>query len=724
MDDDYATSENEADELMEEVEDIEADNDAEDDNENDDDEQDDEEEAEGDAEAEPEPEAENEAYDNSQSAPDGAGTTRDGGDDHHHQHPGTRRASAASGSVSGGMKYRPVIRPEYTTAAFYDIVPTMAAPQATSINAIAITPDQRYWMTGGSDGYVRKYDGIGTINGKQQLTVAQRHPFVDSVVKAGILMGYWGNEEPLPPGARAEEAVLSPVYSLAVHSEALWLLSGLESGGINLYSVRHDEGKRIVCLREGGHTNAVSVLQLAPDEKSVLSGSWDKTCLDWDLNNGQIVRRFDGSTSQISAIELRPTGAAPIPAEASEVMVQSDTFQSNNDKPPIGNFYSTAPGGGMMGASATAQPDGAGNTGSPEHESLFGSPAGSLFGDNETIGGGGGAFGDDDDNEFSRAMDMEMNNHSNGMGQSTDFSLDDVDMSNAPPLDVTSTDPSQQDTNPIDANTAPPPAQNGITMNPADANTVSETSSHTLQGSNNTNNLDESITMSLDFSTTTDPPPNNPPSSTQQTADTSLPDAPSQPQPPTISFATSTAQDPSTSNPSTFLSASIDGTLRIWDKRVPEPVARINNRRGVPPWCMGACWSLSGNEIYTGRRNGTVEEFSIHKASSSWQPERVLKLPNGSGAVSAVRPMPNGRHIICASHDILRLYDLQYDTDLKAQKHSKVPFTIVPGPPRAGVISCLYIDPTSRIMISAAGTRGWDGTNTEVLVGYEIHANN
>ncbi|KAK4174161.1 WD40-repeat-containing domain protein [Triangularia setosa] len=719
MDDDYASSENEADELMEEAEDIEPDNDAEDDNENDDDEQDEEEEPEGDAEAEPEPEpeAENEPYNNSQSGPDGQ--TRD---------QGTRRASAASGSGLAGAKYRPMIRPEYTTAAFYDIVPTMAAPQATSINAIAITPDQRYWMTGGSDGYVRKYDGIGTINGKQQLTVAQRHPFVDSVVKSGILMGYWGNEEPMPPGARAEEAVLSPVYSLAVHSEALWLLSGLESGGINLYSVRHDEGKRIVCLREGGHANAVSVLQLAADEKSVLSGSWDKTCLDWDLNNGQVVRRFDGSGGQISAIELRPTGAAPIPAEASEVMIQSDTFQSNNDKPPIGNFYSTAPGGGVMGANAIAQPDGADNPGSPEHESLFGSPAGSLFGDNDTIGGGGGAFGDDDDNEFSRAMDMEMNNRSNnGMGQAADFSIDDVNMSNAPPLDAT-TDSIQKgiDTGPIDVNTAsetaPPPTQKGTTTtNPPDVNTISEASSHTLQG----NNLDESITMSLDFSTTDAPP--LPPT---QNTDTSLPDAPDSsaqqppPQSPTILFTTSTAQDPSTSSPSTFLSASIDGTLRIWDKRVPDPVARINNRRGVPPWCMGACWSLSGNEIYCGRRNGTVEEFSIHKASPSWQPERVLKLPNGSGAVSAVRPMPNGRHIICASHDILRLYDLQHDTDLKAQKHSKVPFTIVPGPPRAGVISCLYIDPTSRVMISAAGTRGWDGTSTEVLVGYEIHANN
>ncbi len=49
-----------------------------------------------------------------------------------------------------------------------------------------------------------------------------------------------------------------------------------------------------------------------------------------------------------------------------------------------------------------------------------------------------------------------------------------------------------------------------------------------------------------------------------------------------------------------------------------------------------------------------------------------------------------------------------------------MPFLIIPGPPRAGVISHLYIDPTSRFMISTAGTRGWEGSSTEVLIGYEI----
>ncbi|KAK4125372.1 SPT8-like protein [Parathielavia appendiculata] len=703
MDDEYGSSENEQDELMEEAEDLEAENDAEEENEEEEDDQDEQDEPEPEQEQEIEPEAEPESFDASQApAPEGQPTGQDV----------TARASAAPTTPVTVSKWRPILRQEYIDAPLYDIVPTMAAPQATSINALAVTPDLRYWMTGGSDGYIRKHDGMGTINGKQQLTVAQRHPFVDSVVKAGILMSYWENEEPAPPGARAEDRILSPVYSLAIHSGALWLLSGLESGGINLQSVRHDEGKRIHCLRDGGHTNAVSVLQLAPDEKSVLSGSWDKTVLDWDLNTGNVIRRFEGSGGQISAIELRPASGTPIPAEASEVEVRSETFFAES-KPRVNSFFANGAADGVGGTDQAAGND-TGTAvvaaGSPEHESLFGSPAGSLFGDNDTMGGGGGAFGDDDD-EFSRAMDMGLHDEANhGLDHSGGFTMGDADMSNPLPLDMGAPSTTEE---------AQPP-QNGAAVTMAD--------SHGHVSHSDTMTGDTAHDMSMDFSqapTSTEPAMEQPPPSApaQETQPPDVPppahanDGPTSPSMVFASAAPPPHTDPTQSSSSTFLSAAVDGTIRIWDRRVPDPVARINNRRGVPPWCMGACWSPDGNWIYAGRRNGTVEEYSIHKATSGWHPERALKFPAGSGAVSCVRPMPNGRHLVCASHDILRLYDLR---DTSAFKHSKVPFIIIPGPPRAGVISHLYIDPTSRIMISTAGTRGWDGTSTEVLIGYEI----
>ncbi len=95
-----------------------------------------------------------------------------------------------------GVPAFPEVRPEALTAASYDIVPTIAAPHSTSINAITATPDLRWVFSGGSDGYIRKFNWPDTANGKLMLTVAQRHPFVDSVTKAGMLASYWENEDP------------------------------------------------------------------------------------------------------------------------------------------------------------------------------------------------------------------------------------------------------------------------------------------------------------------------------------------------------------------------------------------------------------------------------------------------------------------------------------------------------------------------------------------------
>ncbi len=616
------------------------------------------------------------------------------------------RTSATPGP-SGTPRWEPTIRPEYLNAKTYDIVPTMAAPMATSINAMAITPDLRYWITGGSDGYIRKYDGPGTINGKQLLTVAQRHPFVDSVVKAAVLMSYWENAEPQAPGARAEDVVLSPVYSLAVHSQALWLLSGLESGGINLQSVRHDEGKRITCLQK--HTNAVSVLTLAADEKSVLSGSWDKNVFDWDLNTGVVSRQFDGTTGQVSAIEIRPMGGVPVPPEAAEEDIPSDTFFAKTEDGGTGTnfnfgqdvFGAESKGGtngaGMNGGSGQMPngTDGIGDTqGSPAHDSLFGgSPtAGSdLFGDNDGMGG----FGGDDDNEFSRAMMQE------SAQEGGNANMGSFDMS-ASTFDA------------VDGQPAPAqhPSQDSGHLN----STLFDNDAH--------NSSDAPALPPLpDFSLPSDGDgvfATQPSDLSQPVGESShlpAPDSPSA----VFSAVPPAHHDVSQTSESTFMSASMDGTMRIWDRRMPNPAARIGNRPGVPPWCMGACWSPDGNWVYAGRRNGTVEEFSVHRAGggwAGWQPERIFKFPGGSGPVSCVRPMVNGRHLVCASHDILRLYDLHTEP---SSKHSPPPFLIIPGPPRAGVISGLYVDASSRFMLSAAGNRGWEGSNTEVLIGYEIN---
>ncbi|KAL1310532.1 hypothetical protein AAFC00_000815 [Neodothiora populina] len=558
--------------------------------------------------------------------------------------------------------------PSYAlNASTYDIVPTMAAPQNTSINALAATPDMRWVFSGGTDGYIRMYNWVETANGKVPLTVAQKHNFVDSVMKGGSLTTYWENEEPsvrTPPAQSADEAKdkeLSPVYSLATNHQALWLLSGLESGGINVQTCRHQAGTRIATLRE--HTSAVSVLNLAQDELSFLSGSWDKIIHDWDLNTGKVKRSYRGSGSQISAIERRPESSIPVPAISEEQAISS-TFSSNNaDKPSLNSGAPTTNGIVAKQESKNTENGTDDAAGSPDG-SLFGDDGGSLFGDNDDSGNGASRSNNfDDDDEFSKAI-------ANGLQQNEDDANNgDVEMADA----TMSGGPVQSPA---------PTAEGNDTSAPSDADAEKDASATTNGDGSHGNPHSEDV------------------DALAMTQTTSADDTPAQ------------------TSESTFLDAAIDGTLRIWDRRMSSPIARIMPPRGTPPWCMAACWSPDGNYIYAGRRNQTVEEYSIHKGFQMAAPERTLRFPAESKAVSAVKMMPNGRHMVCASNDILRLYDLRHSETSKSA--STTPFLIIPGH-RTGVVSALHIDPSARFMISIAGNRGWEGGSTETLLGYEIH---
>lgn len=548
---------------------------------------------------------------------------------------GTQQSSAAQGDASRGAAAPSNIRPEFLEALTYDIVPTIAAPQSTSINAVCATSDMRWVFTGGSDGYIRKFNWVDSVNNKLALTVAQRHPFVDSVVKAGVLMTYWENMDARPVANQA----LSPVYSLACQSQALWLLSGTSSGAIRLQSIRHDEGREISLLRK--HTSAVSVLSLSSDERSLLSGSWDKTVLDWDLETGQVRTTFGASASQISAIESRPLSSLPVPADLGEVAPVNGTFGSNDAQPTTNGIKvespSRAPSQGVV-----ATPD-----------SLFGDGGDDdLFGDGAVNMTNGGdltdVFGGEDD-ELSRAM------------------------ASAPhPEELV--DQVMQDSTEKPAATEQEGQENNDSQNITnEVNGIASTAEQLL-----TNGLAHADDLEKE----------------------------------TVNDEGNRDEEPPPTSDSTFLATSIDGAIRVWDRRQADPVARILPRN-TPPWCLSACWSPDGNFIYAGRRNNTVEEYDLRKGLKG--PERVFRFPNGSGAVTSVKAMPNGRHLICASYDILRLYDLK---DSQAAR-STVPFLIVPGH-RTGVVSHLYLDPACRFMLSTGGNRGWEGASTEVLLGYEI----
>lgn len=373
------------------------------------------------------------------------------------------------------------------------------------------------------------------------------------------------------------------------------MLSGLESGGINLQTCRHQAGTRITTLRE--HTSAVSVLNLAHDEISCLSGSWDKVIHDWDLNTGRVKRSFRGSGGQISAIERRPLSSVPIPTITEDQLELSQTFSSNNiSKPSANGELLNGVGGSERKNSKTSQNGTEDAPGSPDG-SLFGDDDhGSLFGDNDTANGSGGAFGEDDDDEFSRAIAS---------------GLEQTQQEDAAP---------GQDDEMTDINSGGP-------VQPPEAPTTQLQSSDTGAAVEAVDHIPI------------------PPARLETQLSNGLPHSEEDPGA-TLTNGHTTDEDVQPTSDSTFLDASIDGTIRIWDRRVATPIARILPPRNTPPWCMGACWSPDGNFFYAGRRNGTVEEYSVHKGLRMAEPRRTFKFPAGSGAVSALRTMPNGRHLV------------------------------------------------------------------------------
>ena len=371
-----------------------------------------------------------------------------------------------------------------------------------------------------------------------------------------------------------QENNLSPVYALAVHSRALWLLSGCESGAINLQTVRHEEGKTQHRLKQ--HTSAVSVLTLAQDEKSVLSGSWDKVVIDWDLNTGSAKRRFLGSTGQISSMEMRPFSSLPVP-EIEDLPVQSTTMFSDSAAKQRTNGDEV--NGKLFDSSATSNGEENGVT----------SPADSLFGgqDNDSLFGGGDdnngeqLFGDGDELSRAIASGISAQNETDGTGEIGSIDAEDKDGTTM-------------------NGTTPPTTGEGFKME-----------STTNPISSETNGLPHAEDVEM------------------RDADAELP------------VANGVLYQPLAD--SVFMTSSIDGSIRIWDRRRQEAVAKIIPKN-TPPWCMGACWSPDGNYIFAGRRNGTVEEFSLHKGLRA--AERTFRFPPGSGPVSAVRALPNGRHLI------------------------------------------------------------------------------
>jgi WD40 repeat protein len=172
-------------------------------------------------------------------------------------------------------------------------------------------------------------------------------------------------------------------------------------------------------------------------------------------------------------------------------------------------------------------------------------------------------------------------------------------------------------------------------------------------------------------------------------------------------------------NDDVLMTSGIDGQVYLWDRRVSGSeshgyVRKLEVPKTTSPWTASASWALDGRSVFVGRRNNTVDLYDlrfVRPASPIFNPAsalRSIKLPSSSGPVSCVKAWPDGAHLLCASFDNLRLYNLNADplpTSSARKPHHqppKIPFKIIPGH-SSGVVSQMCMSPlfTSWLLSSA-----------------------
>ncbi|KAJ7774284.1 WD40-repeat-containing domain protein [Mycena maculata] len=490
----------------------------------------------------------------------------------------------------------------------YTVEAICALPHPVPTHALAASVCMTHLITGSDDGYIRDYDIFTAVNGKNFLTAPQRHHagVVEGIMKSGQIRFWWENPAPANPaklngaGMGEDEPALSPVYSLAMHSDALWTLAGNDVGHINLFTTRHDPG-RCCHIMTGHRGRPVSALAMDHDEKGFYSAGWDGDAIQWDLNNGYPVRTFTAHGAQLACVAVRPLYANHAELSKPDLQLTSQLSGTTLIESASSGSIGSQPYASQAPVDSDAKSD-------ASFDPLF------------------------DDEEEAEASGV------------------------APPK------PTQF------VGGAPKPA-----------------------------------------------PPSAPPARAI---------APPKNAPPLLDAATCGAL-----SADVLMTASIDGQVILWDKRAHTPgtgVGRLWMSEKTPPWCLSACWSADGGQIYAGRRNGTIDVWDtrqLGRAGPTSIPRllKTLRNPASSGVVSCVVAFPDGKHIASASIDNLRLWNAveAAEPDASGKMKSGVQFKIIPGH-HGGYISQMLVDPAARFLVSASSNRGWHGDSTKTVFVHDI----
>jgi transcriptional activator SPT8 len=138
--------------------------------------------------------------------------------------PAPSRPRSASPAHARREKLRFTVSGNKPLPRSYIVEAICAIPHPVPVHALASSQCMSHLITGSDDGIVRDYDIFAAVNGKTLLTAPQRQycGVVEGIMKAGHLRYWWEVLDQMPDA----DNPCSPILSLAMHSDALWAVSG------------------------------------------------------------------------------------------------------------------------------------------------------------------------------------------------------------------------------------------------------------------------------------------------------------------------------------------------------------------------------------------------------------------------------------------------------------------------------------------------------------------